>query len=152
MPNPHSPGYHAHTEHGRLHLSAPHLSSYLGPSGLTRSLCSACLPCLSPHLCWAAGHHYSDVLPSCSQVRSQGRVAQGWLLAGSTLAVSTLQPPHSGSRTRAEHGLPSTFLHPHRDLALSGAAVHDLHQSCGVGAGRGGIPSATCSATGAAHK
>lgn len=153
MPNPHSPGYHAHTEHGRLHLSAPHLSSYLSPSGLTGLLCSACLPCLSPHLHWAAGHQYSDVLPSCSQqVRSQRREARGWPLAGSTLAASTFQPPHGGNRARAEHGLPSTFLHPHGDLAPSGAAVHDLHQSCGEGAGRGGVSSATCSAAGAAHK
>lgn len=109
--------------------------------------------CLSPHLPWAAGHHKlwcGPQLLTAAEVPGQG--GSGWLLAGRTSAASTLQPPHGGSRTRAEHGLPSTFLHPHRDLALSGAAVHGLHQSCGIGAGRGGIPSATCSATGAAHK
>lgn len=146
MPNPHSPGYHAHSEHGRLHLSAPHLSSLPQPFR-PHTFTVQCLPALgvtSPSL-----GSWSDMVPSCShQVRPQGREAQGWLLAGRTLAASGLQPPQGGSQTRAEHGLPSTFLHPHRDVALSGAAVPDLHQSCGIGADRGGIPSASCSIVG----
>lgn len=97
-----------------------------------------------------------DVLPSCSQqVRSQSREAMGMALGWAAHSgASALQLPHGGSwtPTRAEHGLSSVFPHPHRDLAPCGAAVHDLQQSCGVGAGRGGIPSAACSTTGAAHK
>lgn len=93
-----------------------------------------------------------DVLSSCpQQVRSQNReatgMASGWAVHSAT---SGLQSWHGGSwtPTRAERGLSSVFLHPHRDMAPCGAAVHDLQHSCGVGACRGGIPSVTCSTTG----
>lgn len=72
-----------------------------------------------------------------------GQRAQGFLLSSHPMVRAEHQK---------EHQLPSVLLHPHRDLAPCEAAVHDLQQNCGVEAGRGGIPSATCPTMGATHK
>lgn len=98
MPNPPSPGYHALTEHGRLHLSAPHLSSLPQPCRLSRLLCSACC-----HLTFTGQLGTTiPVVPSCShQLRSQGREAQGWLLAGRTLPLLSSHPRLEAEQSRA---------------------------------------------------
>lgn len=156
IPNP--PWYHAHTEHGRLNLSA----SYPGPptpalnaSHIYRAA-RGCSPCLSPQLHWAAGHHE---LRRATQLLTAGEVPgqrghwdgsrQGSTPGGLCSSPTTWWELNTNkSRAWGVLCVPPSSQRP----PPCGAAVHGLQQSCGVGTGRGGVPSGTCSTTGAAHK
>lgn len=119
MPNPHSPGYHAHTEHGRLHLSAPHLSFLPQPFRAHR-ISVQCLPACHLTFPGQLVTTSSDVAPSCSQqLRCQGREAQGgsWLaerrlpllsshpMVGAEQEQSMGCPLHSSILTETWHSL-----------------------------------------------
>lgn len=146
MPNPHSPGYHAHTEHGRLHLSAPHLSSLPQPFRPHRFTvqCLPALPVTFPSL----GSWSPQVLMWSPAAHTRGGPRAGRLWGGSWLAELWLPLLSSHPKAKQEQSmgcpLPSSILtETWHSLELQ---VPDLHQSCGIGADRGCIP--TCSTMG----
>lgn len=141
MPNPHSPGYPAHTEHGRLHLSAPHLSSLpqpFRPHTFTVQ-CLPALPVTSPSLgTWSPPALVWSQLLTPGEVPGQGGsgVAPGWQSSGCLCSPATPRWKLNKSRAWAALYLPPSSQRP------------DTLWSCGIGADRGGIPSATCSTMG----
>lgn len=115
MPNPQSPGYHAHTEHGTLHLSAPHLSSLPQPSRPHR-LTVQCLPAChltslgtwSPQalVCSPAAH---------SRWGAQAgrlRVAPGWQNTGCLYSPATPRWRPNKSRAWAAPYVPPSSQRP----------------------------------------